>query len=444
MSKMSNNEFINFLSKNKVNYGMPVPNQPSNMNLNKPIMAYPQFPHQQQRNMNAVPQKPMVNYNAYSSNSHKSNPYYLNPMLSYNYFSGGNPQFQAQNRLNYNLPNANFLPFQGGVMNPYCIPFMNTNQNTNTAYSEFFNPPYTYNGLKADQSKANALQQQQNMSSNGYFNYYNNKSYDGHNKPDTLNINSETQQEYFVKPKCPDVITPESTEAEKWLAARKRNFPSASRAADTEKKRKEMVDKGLLSKLELKLREKIKILKQIDGKRQQKEEKREFEAMKEEMSQRYKEQKEFLSSKRKQQEDFKNQSKDKKNKNIEKKIINKCEEVEEGEILSDNEGNKEVNIELKEEEIEDTNTTNALNNNIPDKVDPFNNEQSYFNEKDKESNSKLNLINKMLQQPKNINYSFSYKKNTILNDMFKSEQNKENNIVLQALWFFEQKGLLDD
>jgi hypothetical protein len=116
----------------------------------------------------------------------------------------------------------------------------------------------------------------------------------------------------------------------------------------------------------------------------------------------------------------------------------------------------ETIIRLKEEANDENDCSNANDLNIPHKVDPFTNaltsnnesQDNYFSNNDVkltniEDGSKFGLINKMLQ-PKQINYQFAYKKNNIINELFKSEVNKELNVILQALSYFQEKGYLDD
>jgi hypothetical protein len=325
MSNMTNNEFINYLSRNKHLFNMNnnAVNNSTNMKLNmtnNSSLSFPplNYPQQPTHSMS-------TGFNPYSNNS--------NFLSSYNQ--------QVQGNFNYNFrqqPNSNYYNHGAGGYsnNPYNnqqmsyssaslysnMPYAYMNSRAvSSSYSnylpttqncEYFNPPYTYNTLGKDiynssgknitpqnqqyhtmmvNTTANITQSSGNKGGNLNSNY-NRQQSSYHQKALYSNSNDDYDDTVpYKKIKYPELVTPQSTEEDKWLAARKRNFPSLSRAIEAENKNKELVEKGLISKLELKLREKIKILKKIDSKRLIKQEKKEFEAMKEEMSGRYKKQK---------------------------------------------------------------------------------------------------------------------------------------------------------
>lgn len=401
---MSINEYINFLSRNKPNHN---PNMRMNANPNSYLNNLNNF-HQ------PLPQSPYGNYqnfNNYQANNFSNNYYYQSNQSiqphpnSHMHRNGpvGINQFSThqfiQPQVHHSQGYSSSNQYQFGDQRNIGNPVMN-NAPAIAMQNEFFNPPYTF-GNTMKSTDTNVDRNKFSRNDNQYNNY---KGSRDNSSSYNTNNNSNRFYTYDVENiKFPEIVTPDSTETDKWLAARKRNFPFQSKANETEKKNNELVKKGLISQLELKLREKISLINRIDNKKRVRQEKKEFEALKEEMSSKYK----------KERDTIKSQGQLKRQANLKYKTSVKSGEIEEGEILSEGETKEKMEeptiIELKEPE-----------------------EQKLSKHKDQKKN-----------KDKHLKYSFSYRKNTILNSLFKTENKKELNIILQAFHFFEEKGLLN-
>lgn len=366
---MSNNEYINFLQSSKLyqlqnNMKMNIysslnnnPNNPNNTyTTNSTYNTYNTFPSNiTQQNLISFPNQLTNNfYNTNTSINTMTQPKNIN---NYNLFSNSHHQFSQFNQF--------------------------------TQFSQYFNYPYTYKNINININTQNQSQSSVNTNTTNTTNSYttNKKTF-----PDT------------------NTISEHSSERDKWLAARKRNYPKLENIEKNEKINKEKVSKGLLSKLELKLREKIVILNRIESRQQIKIEKNEFKRLNDIVENK----KGSLSEKG----IYNHQgNKEKSVLNKKRKKENKNEnEIEEGEI------------EYEEKQVEECDER----------------KENKENEIEYRKNKEINKKNKKNEKNERKAISFKYRPNNILKNLFKNEEDKEYKIILQAFWFFEEKGLLDD
>lgn len=343
MSKhMSNNEYINFLQSSKL--------------------------YQLQNNMKMNIYSNLTNtsntYNAFSNNITQQNLILFPNQFTNNF---------------YNTNTSISTMTQPKIVNNYNL-FSNSHSQFSqfSQFSQYFNYPYTYKNINIPQS------QSQTQSSINTTNTYttSKKTF-----PDT------------------NTISEHSSERDKWLAARKRNYPKLENIEKNEKINKEKVSKGLLSKLELKLREKIVILNRIESRKQIKIEKNEFKRLNDIVENK-------KSSHLSEKGIYNHQG------NKEKSCLTKKRKKE----------NKNDN-EIEEGEIE------CVENQVEECDKHKENEIEYIKNKE---------INKKSKKNERKGISFKYRPNNILKNLFKNEEDKEYKIILQAFWFFEEKGLLDD
>lgn len=322
-----------------------------------------------------------------------------NTMMSNNefiYFLSRNKQIITHGT-NLLRPIMNFYPTQNLMINNYEL-------------SSYFNKPYihhnSYDRISQTQqinpTVFNIINESIESSNNQKYNKSNIRSNGTNNFPQRNNyLNFDNDLEEVPKIKFPEIVHENSTEADKWLAARKRNFPYLEKKAILEEKNQEQYEKGLISKLELKLREKIKIMNRIGKRVKKKQEKKEYETLKKEMNTK-----------------FRNDQKTKTLKeNVkESKVLSKRAKRRQRNKNKDNTSNRD-NLNTKLEEVNDEAIIIGTNEKINHGV----NENAYTSTKP----------------------IFSYHKNTILQDIFKDEFNKELGIILQSLFYFEKEGLLE-
>jgi len=378
------------------------------------------------------------NYNQPYSNTNNNNfSNYYNPITIQNYYS---------------MINAKNLQNQGSVQmnNFYSTPYnlnkvtntMNT-QNINTILSSNFHQPnfntkphffqnivnnsfphnlYKYNNIQAypqsfqNEYKGSQLQNNfiQNMNfinyqnkyyqmqNNGVYpqnihlnNYYKQKIYANNNKTNNQSFNynnynetNQTNQNIPSKNKK-SKIEDDPSEIEKWLENRKRKFPSADNVKDKVEYGKIKEDAGMISKLELKLRERIKLMNSINKKA-------------------------FVKNRP-------NRNRRRKRNKMKNKI-QKSNEIEEGEIIEVlTEKNTEINENTRNEKIK----------------------QEAFKKQDNKHNSQLfkEKDNMRSDKPK-IKLGFKYRRNKIYDELIKSDKLKEMNIILQAFRYFINEKLI--
>lgn len=321
-----------------------------------------------------------------------------NTMMSNNefiYFLSRNRQIITHST-NLLRPIMNFYPTQNLMIN-------------NSEISSYFNKPYIHHNSfdrisqtqKINQTMFNIINETVESSNYQKYNKPNFRNNGTSNFTQKHNIpNFENDLEDVPKVKFPEIVHENSTEADKWLAARKRNFPYLEKKSIIEEKNQEQYEKGLISKLELKLREKIKIMNRIGKRVKKKQEKKEYETLKKEMNTKFRNDQNTKTLK---------------------------ENVKESRVLSKRAKRRQRN--KTKESSSQENLNNKLDEGNDDKI--INN----LNEKPKqETNELVHVSTKPV---------FSYHKNTILQDIFKDEFNKELGIILQSLYYFEKEGLLE-
>jgi hypothetical protein len=204
-----------------------------NMQMNPNVMAY-------------YLNNPMLNMQ-FNPNNQNGLANYYNPLIIQNYFAMHNNQ-TAQNKNCYSSPytlnrsnsisntncNSNYISNNSKFINP-----QNPNNNMN-------NLPFAYKNFRND---FNYNTNQDRNSNKTQFNLNNFK---------TFNNNHEVNQE--KKPMSKE----EEEEIKKWVESRKRNFPSTNKEKQMVDVNKKIESSGMMSQLERKLREKIKILSYLD------------------------------------------------------------------------------------------------------------------------------------------------------------------------------------
>lgn len=286
----------------------------------------------------------------------------------------------------------NNLLMQYMMMNPYQRNMMhNALMMSNRNLAMGFNQPYTLNNVtKKDNNK-------QNKEIVHYDDDYSeDDSFKEEKKPKVI--------KHYTKEELEDI--------EKWINARKRNFPSKNTVEKKDMIGKKREEAGMISKLELKLRKKVSILKKIDSRGGY----NNNNGYKKNINNQYN---------KYQKNQHKNNNKQKKN------IIQKANEpLEEGEIASEEEINKtNIDVDEKKEEALIQNTINK-------------------EEKKEENTDNNNKNNRREQRSKNKerrakeNFPFRYKHNFLYDNMIKKELIIEENIILQAFRYFINEGLI--
>ena len=338
---MTNNEFISYLSKNK-----------NSIKNNNPIVL--NYPHKD-------------HLNPVSINAHFNNPYSFNMLgdraNSANSFIPSNNTALKNNIIPQGTLPLNQMMFMRNGLHPNNFNNLNSNFNgVNQAFLKNLNHNNTrnLNNINISNFRNDVVNNQFNnfyhnakVNVNNSFmsnSSFNNSNYN--NLPLNYNQNNSNTSNYEdSKIVYPDKVDLNSSETDKWLAARKRNYPYLGKTEELEKKKLEYKERGILSKLELKLREKISVLNRINGKISKKRGNKEFDNLKQEVNTGFK-----IETER-----------------------------------------KKLKLSLK--------------------------------------SNNSNLVNK---------YSFKYRENNLLNDLFKEEKNKELGILLQAFTYFENENLLDN
>ena len=289
------------------------------------------------------------------------------------------------NSFHFNNNNMNYfsnLHLQNPQINLIMLQYMmniisqNNQQNQlNTNFQIGYNQPYTLNNVKK-----NIISKKINKIKELYFNKSNNNNI----------IKSNIPKRKLTKE--------EKVEVEKWVLARKKNFPTKSNILEKEKNGKIKEDIGMISKLELKLRKKVNLLKRIDGRKK---------------------------------------LRNNKNKKIKNNIIknNNFKLKNEENVNSNNNNIIEKNIELEEGEIENENKENKFDNSIKD-IDKIENDKNNSIIQNKRERKKRN------NNQKRMKFSFSYKHNFLFDNMIKKEIIKEQNIILQAFRYFINEKLV--
>ncbi len=306
--------------------------------------------------------------------------------------NNGFNSFQFYNN-NNNMNYYSNLHFQNPQMNiimlQYMMNIISQNNQQNQLNSNFqigYNKPYTLNDVQKTNKniitkKINKYKKELN------FNKSNNKNITKSNIPKRK------------------LTKEEKVEIEKWVLARKKNFPTKSNIEEKEKNGKRKEDIGMISKLELKLRKKVNLLKRIDGK------------------------KKVRNNKNKNCKhniiktnnfNFKNDENVSINNN---NIIEKTIELEEGEIENECENENKIQ-------------QNKMNNNSIKNLDKIENDKIDSLIQNKRERKKRNNNKSKMRFP------FSYKHNFLFDNMIKKEIIQEQNIILQAFRYFINEKLV--
>jgi len=253
-------------------------------------------------------------------------------------------------------------------------------------------------------------------------------------------------------------------ETEKWIQARKRNFPTSKRVEEVKINGKIKEEKGILSKLEIKLREKIKILSKIDKKGYNRVDNNRNRNNRGNNYNNFKNNSENINN-NKNRRRRRTRNKHRNNNNFDNKntkelnlfdnnnlsnsdnignIVPPDDDIEDGEIKEEN--HKITKNILNETNYDKLNTNNnnknnffRYNNNINNNLDSNKNKNENLNKEEREKNEfsimKNNNIFDKLRH-------FRYRKNYLYDDMIKQEKIKELNIILQAFRYFVNENLV--
>ena len=294
-----------------------------------------------------------------------------------------------QNQNNgFNSIQFNNLMMQYMMMNAYQRNMMhNALMMSNRNLAMGFNQPYTLNNVSKNNQKKQKSPQKE-----------------------VENYNDDYEEDSFKEEKKTKVIKhytkEELEEIEKWINARKRNFPSKNTVEQKDMLGKKREEAGMISKLELKLRKKVSILKKIDSRGgynnngYRKNNSNQFNKL--------------------QKNQHRNNNNNKQKKNVTQKAN---EPLEEGEIPLEEETKKDININEKKEET------------LIEKEE----------KKEEETNNKNNRKeqkNRNKERKAKENFPFRYKHNFLYDNMIKKELIIEENIILQAFRYFINEGLI--
>ena len=290
---------------------------------------------------------------------------------------------QNQNNGFNNSIQFNNLMMQYMMMNAYQRNMMhNALMMSNRNLAMGFNQPYTLNNVsKNNQKKQKSPQKEKEIDNDDY---------------DEDSFKEEKKQKVIKH-----YTKEELDEIEKWINARKRNFPSKNTVEQKDLLGKKREEAGMISKLELKLRKKVSILKKIDSRGgynnngYRKNNNTQFK---------------------------KNQHRNSNNNKQKKNIPQKSNEpLEEGEIpLEEETQKKDINInETKEEKTKESEE-----------------------KKEENKNNRREQRNRNKERKAKENFPFRYKHNFLYDNMIKKELIIEENIILQAFRYFINEGLI--
>lgn len=288
-----------------------------------------------------------------------------------------------------------------------------------------FNQPYTMNNVAGSTTNSNNANNLKTTKVNDSFkeknSYYSQKQ---KNSFENANYNYSNNNDSIIEVKKPTkhYTKEELEEINKWILSRKRNFPTKENINQKELLGKKREEAGMISKLELKLRKKVTILKKLDSRG-----------------------KGFTNkslNRKTLHNKYNNNNRCQKKQNIIKPIkktqnIKNEEPPEEGEILEEGQ--------IEEEE--------KRNNNFKEEPDnQKENEKTAQNKKEIDTNNKGNIeennkSQKSLTKNRNMkkakeNFPFKYKHNFLYENMIKKDVIKEQNIILQAFRYFINEGLI--
>jgi hypothetical protein len=350
----------------------------------------------------------------------------------------------TMNKINAN----NFGNFPNNFYNPLIVQnyyaMYNQNRNNCTINAPYFNPSYTNNksytnpmttnmtmiqtppGLKNYQhnhnfnknthymnysnSRQNSIRNNNNNYNNHTYNnnyntFNNNTHHDKyrHNDTNYESLISDHQDSLAGQRNSAEITKEDQEEIKKWVEARKRNFPSNNRINEKNEIGKKKEELGMISELEKKLREKIKIMRTLDK----------------------------GGYHMKDRGKYKNRSNRRKKK---RRNFNKSNEApEEGEIVEVKSAQCDFQDSIK---IGDT-EKNKFDFHISESDEMFLQKRKRCENPNKEENKSDQIIRK-----NNNRVGFRYKKSFIYENLIRSDKIREMNIILQAFRYFVKENLV--
>lgn len=318
-----------------------------------------------------------------------------------------NQPYTINNPTAYN-PYANFCnPLI--IQNYYAL--YNQNRNNTIINTPYINPSYNktyanvpqiinnYNNVQNKYAMTNNTIRPKTLQNNHQYSsrqdYQRNFNQDNFSNMKSENIESDWKRTYNDSP----VTKEEQDEIQKWIDARKRNFPSINKVLEKKEIGKKMEQLGMISELEKKLREKIKIMRSLDKKGYRNKER--------------------------------NNLRDKRRRHKKKNSKPISEIPEEGEIVEETQMiNTEIQVDNKnEEDLE-----------ITDKNEIFLKKRNRNDNNRENDNINSNKDKKL--KDKNQRIGFKYKKSLIYENLIKSDKIKEMNIILQVFRYFVNEKLV--
>lgn len=338
------------------------------------------------------------NQNYYSLNNNQVNPqntipYYSGTPYSTNNMSQINSPYtinkdQYQNNTN---PQFAYSQFYNNIMIQNYYTMLKSNNNYNPVY----NTNYNFNNVaQIPQNYANQSQHNYNIPytyNNTQPNPYYQKNYKPYNnqnrnfRNNLNNFNDSEFENYKVKESKP-VSAQEAQDIKLWIESRKKNFPSQNKKEEKKEASEYKKNVGLVSDLERKLREKIKVMSFLDK----------------------------GGNRMRGRNNNQRRSDNKRRRNKRKKFKKVDEQPEEGEIVENNDEPGQI-----------VENTIDMNENHTNKSSPK--KQSNNNQENKTKNKA----------------GFRYRKSHIYENLIRSDKFKEMNIILQAFRYFINEKLVD-
>ena len=329
-----------------------------------------------------------------------------------------NNVFFSQNS-NYQLNN---LMMQYMMMNNYGRNMMqNALMLNNRNLAMGFNQPYTMNNVVGSTTNSNKVNNLKTTKVNDSFKEKNvNYSQKQNNFVENTNYNFNNDSYIEVKKPTRHYTKEELEEINKWILSRKRNFPTKDNINQKELLGKKREEAGMISKLELKLRKKVTILKKLDSRGKSFNNKTGFNQK---------------TSHTKFNNNNNRYPKKQSKINQIKKLQNKKNEEppEEGEILEEGQIEEEKKIINIKEDTDNQKENEKKNQNKE--------EDNKGNIEENNKTQKYLTKNRNMKKSKE-NFPFRYKHNFLYENMIKKDLIKEQNIILQAFRYFINEGLI--
>lgn len=371
----------------------------NNFHLNNKIHQQNIYQHQI---TNPMMMNPSYNFYYQNSNYNFNNQFQINPNINM-------PYQIKQNQ--HTITNNNQFKSQHEIINQNLNEYTNNTNGNNINYfqqknlniTQYINPNFYFKNNNP--IKINPFQKPNTLSDN--LNNINNNSY---SSKKFGNDNDERNENYgfnvFPKQKIQDSSQKnknvDEEEIEKWIQSRKRNFPTSKRIEEVKLNGKVKEEKGILSKLELKLREKIKVISKIDKKGFNRN-RTTINFRKTPQMHQNQNKGEINDIRRRKRNKNKKHNSNKKQKEF---ILQKDDDIEDGEIKEE-----DFNIECSESRIQKE-------------------------KKEIQIKTKENLI------PFTKRNYYVYRRNTLYDDLIKSERIKELNILLQSFRYFLDENII--